>query len=96
MSTVCDIQLSADFLPKGCPTKPKTIGEHLKTYRLIMGLSARQVAKSLDVFVDTVYKWEYGDTKPKIENIKNIIEYMGYDPRENYSTKIKDHEYTKK
>jgi transcriptional regulator with XRE-family HTH domain len=39
---------------------PKKIGETIKTLREALGLSRQDLAKALNIHIDTVLKWEKG------------------------------------
>lgn len=60
---------------------PKTLGEHIKKRRLELKLTQKEAAKRLKVNAWTVLNWEKGDTKPTCGVEKNIVEFLGYDPR---------------
>ena len=95
--TICEIELiAAARLPKGYPVNPTSLGEYLKQYRLAYGYTAFEMALELEVYESTIYKWEYGESQPRKQNINKIIEFMGYDPRIYNPLKIENHEYIKK
>lgn len=65
------------LLPDGYPVRPKTIGEKLKKKRLDMGLYQKDVAKMLDVDVNTVTNWEKGRCRPSKALLEKIGLYLG-------------------
>jgi len=93
--TICEIELVAKKpLPKGFPINPISMGDYIKQYRIAHGYTAFEIALELEVYDSTIYKWEYGQSKPKPKNIKKIIEFMGYDPRINNPLNIENYELT--
>ncbi|MDC1324662.1 helix-turn-helix domain-containing protein [Flavobacteriaceae bacterium] len=93
--TICEIEIEAlNPPPKGYPTKPISMGDYLKQYRMIFGHSTFEMALELDVYESTIYKWEQGISNPNYLNTKKIIEFMGYDPRINNPLKIENYELT--
>jgi len=70
------------------------MGDFVRQYRLSFGYTAHEMALELDVFESTIYKWEYGESKPQKNNIKKIIEFMGYDPRIHNPLNIENYECT--
>lgn len=90
--TICEIELEAVWLPKGYPPTATSFGEYLRQYRLSHGYTAKEMALELDIYESTIYKWEYGESKPQKINIKKIIEFMGYDPRVYNPLNIKNYE----
>lgn len=70
------------------------MGDYLKQYRLAHGYTAFEMALELEVYESTIYKWEYGNSKPSLKNTKKIIEFMGYDPRIYNPLKIENYELT--
>jgi len=61
---------------------------------MVYGYTIFEMALELEVYDSTIYKWEHGLTKPKPNNIKKIIEFMGYDPRIYNPLKIENYELT--
>jgi transcriptional regulator with XRE-family HTH domain len=93
--TICDIELTAQKpLPKGYPVNPASFGDYIRQYRMAHCYSAFELSLELDVYESTIYKWEYGKTKPTPKNIQKIIEFMGYDPRIYNPLKIENYELT--
>lgn len=60
--------------------EPKTLGEHLRRRRLVLSITQKEVAPLLGVDPWTVHNWETGGTKPAIQLIPALVEFLGYDP----------------
>lgn len=60
------------------------MGDYLRQFRISSGYTIEEMAYRLKVYKSTIYKWEHGTSHPQIKNIKKIIDYIGYDPR-NYN-----------
>lgn len=52
--------------------EPKTLSEKLKRYRLIHGLTQRELAKRLRVSPDSIRGWERGEHQPTQRMIRLI------------------------
>jgi transcriptional regulator with XRE-family HTH domain len=65
---------------KDLPQVPRTLGEHLKRRRRVLGLLQRQVADQLGVSQWTVINWEQGVTTPVVAHLPSVIAFLGYDP----------------
>lgn len=50
----------------------RTLGKMLKTWRLLNGLTQKQLAKKLGTKRQHVQKWEYDICKPKIKRLKEL------------------------
>lgn len=72
----------------------KTWGDHIKTRRLDLKLSKRQLSLNFDVSDVTIYLWEKNRVKPSLSQIPKIIKFLGRDPFEkkpdNLAERIKD------
>ena len=66
--------------PKDTDFEPRSLGEHIRKRRLELRLSQKEAACRLGWSWRTVFNWENGKTKPAIESIPAIIEFLGYDP----------------
>ncbi len=66
--------------PKPYPSVPVTLGEHVKTRRIQLGLLQRELAKQLGVSEWTLRHWEKDTTTPAIRFVPRIIAFLGYDP----------------
>ena len=62
------------------PTELRTIGDHLRRRRLSLKLTQGDVGERLGVDQASVYNWENGRSKPNIEYMPAIIEFLGYNP----------------
>jgi transcriptional regulator with XRE-family HTH domain len=67
------------------PDTLETIGDHLKTRRLDLGLYQKDVARQLGVKTETVTNWEKNYTAPQLYLIPRVIVFLGYDPVEDES-----------
>ena len=79
------------------PKELKTIGDHIRAWRITSGLLQKDAARILSVCEDTVVGWEMRGTKPTIRQMPRIIKAIGYLPLEiNTSTlggKITEYRY---
>ena len=66
--------------PKDTDFEARSIGEHIRKRRLELRLSQREAARRLGLSWRTVFNWENGKTKPAVESIPAIIEFLGRDP----------------
>jgi transcriptional regulator with XRE-family HTH domain len=57
-----------------------TLGEHIRKHRLVLQMSRKQAAVRLGVGPETVRHWEAGETKPPIERVPAVLQFLGYDP----------------
>ena len=48
--------------------------------RLDLGLFQKQIAERIGTSEDTIYRWERNESKPQIQFIPAIIEFLDYDP----------------
>jgi predicted transcriptional regulator len=94
--TICEIEFSALWLPKGYPQQAQTMGEYLRQFRVTQFSTIEEVATQLNVYESTIYKWEHGIIQPQHKNIKKIIDYMGYDPRINNPLNYNNYELIEK
>ena len=56
------------------------MGDHLRKTRLDRGLSQSDIARTLQVTMDTVTGWELNRNKPTAKFAKSIVEFLGYFP----------------
>ena len=70
------------------PDTLETIGDHLKTHRLDLGLYQKDVARQLGVKTETVTNWEKNYTSRQLYLIPRIIAFLGYDPFEDDSDSL--------
>ena len=75
------MQLSAEK-PKSSayPAELKTLGNHIRTRRLDLGLRQSDVAKFLGAYTSTVNTWENGHFAPDVRFVPKIIEFLEYYP----------------
>ena len=67
-------------MPKGMPKELKTIGDHIRAWRINQGLYQKDVAKILGITEESVVLWEVGGTTPFIRYLPSIIKMIGYVP----------------
>jgi transcriptional regulator with XRE-family HTH domain len=67
-------------LPAGYPREPKTLGEHLRKWRLDRGLRQRDVADTLGVQEQAVTLWERNRRKPRLKSLAKLHELIGTEP----------------
>ena len=66
------------------PKNPKyprelfTLGDHLRTKRLDLGLEQKDVAKIVKVTFSTISNWENHRSEPVIQHYPAIMEFLGY------------------
>ena len=60
--------------------EPTTLGEHLRKRRLELVLTQKEAARTLGCSWRTVFNWGNGKTKPAVDSIPAIIEFLSYDP----------------
>jgi transcriptional regulator with XRE-family HTH domain len=70
------------------PDTLETIGDHIKTKRLDVGLFQKDVARQLGVKTETVTNWEKNYTSPQLYLIPRVTAYLGYDPVEDDSDSL--------
>ena len=66
--------------PKEPEFEPRTLGEHLKRYRLERRPDQKETGQLFGVTPWTVSNWEKGRTKPPIEILPTLLRFLGYDP----------------
>ena len=59
--------------------EPKSLGDHLRKKRLMLGLTQPEVAGFLSVNSTTAFNWEHNITFPEIQYMPAIIQFLGYD-----------------
>jgi DNA-binding transcriptional regulator YiaG len=67
-------------LPRSYPQVLATVGDHLRKWRLDLGLLQREVAERLGVDHCTVTNWELNRTKPALRFLPGSINLLGFDP----------------
>jgi transcriptional regulator with XRE-family HTH domain len=66
--------------PKETDFEPRTLGEHLRRFRLRRKLSQTAAARALEVNPSTILNWEKGHTRPPVEAMPALFQFLGYDP----------------
>ena len=66
--------------PAGYPKELKTIGDHIRAWRIDNYLLQADIAKMLSVCEDTIVGWETRGIMPTIRQMPRIIKLMGYLP----------------
>lgn len=61
------------------PKELKTIGEHIRAWRITNGLLQKDVSRILGITEESVVRWESGTT-PFIRYMPGIIKMIGYIP----------------
>ncbi len=72
----------ASIVRSPLPTDPKTIGEHLHKRRAELGLTQRQVANQMGVWLATLVCWEGNRHQPTSKARARIVAWLGFDPRQ--------------
>lgn len=62
------------------PTKPETIGDHIRGRRLGLKILQREVAEQIGVDTTSVFNWEASTARPEIRYMPAIIRFLGYNP----------------
>jgi DNA-binding transcriptional regulator YiaG len=66
--------------PGGYPKELKTIGDHIRAWRIDNNLIQKDVAKLLAVCEDTIVGWEIRGTVPTMRQMAGITKLLGYVP----------------
>src|SRR5262245_42543626 len=72
--------LKAPRVPINYPKTLETLGDHIKSRRLALGLFQRQVADELGTDETTLFRWEHNMAQPQIRYFPRILKFLGYDP----------------
>jgi transcriptional regulator with XRE-family HTH domain len=62
------------------PEKLETLGDHLRRRRLTLKLIQRQVAEQIGVDATSIHNWETNVSKPSLQYMPAILEFLGYNP----------------
>jgi transcriptional regulator with XRE-family HTH domain len=54
-----------------------TFGEHVRGWRMVLGLTAQQVAERADITRDTLRKIETGDPSVSFRNVAQVLRALG-------------------
>jgi transcriptional regulator with XRE-family HTH domain len=68
------------------PKELRSIGDHIRSRRLDLGLIQTEVAKRLGVTAFTVTNWERNHTIPATRLVPRLVEFLGYVPFESGET----------
>src|SRR5262249_45186519 len=78
---ICRLTLKARIPCPGCPTAPRTLGEHLRKARLDRGLRQKDVAREIGCDPGTLVSWEKGRAEPVAPFLPRLLTFIGHDPR---------------
>jgi len=73
------------LIPRPFDFEPKTLGEHIRRRRLILGITQNEAASQIGVNSFTLGNWEKGHTEPLIQSLPALVAFLGYNP---YPTEI--------
>jgi len=77
----CHTKLTAKKPPPSSYVRElKTLGDHLRRKRVLLGLRQSDVATHVAISPSTLERWERNETEPKPYLIPRIIEFLGYAP----------------
>ena len=62
------------------PESVQTIGDHLKTYRLVNNILIKDIITQLGIDRETLRGWELGLFEPFVKHYPAIIKLLGYPP----------------
>lgn len=68
----------------------ETIGERIKAFRLVRGMTQKELGTRMGVDQSTVRKYESGKLNPKIETVKKIADALGVDMNALYGDLVWD------
>jgi transcriptional regulator with XRE-family HTH domain len=60
----------------------RTSGDYIKTRRIDLKLTKRELSLKFNVDDVTIYLWENNRIRPSLAQIPKIIRFLGYDPFE--------------
>lgn len=55
----------------------ETFGEHVRGWRMVLGLTAQQVAERANISRDTLRKIETGNSSVAFENVAQVLRALG-------------------
>jgi transcriptional regulator with XRE-family HTH domain len=67
------------------PEHLKTLGDHIRTRRLDLGIHQKDVAAIVNATTSTVTNWEKNRTSPTLEFLPRILSFLGYDPSSDHA-----------
>jgi DNA-binding XRE family transcriptional regulator len=56
--------------------EPKTLSEQIVNYRRLLGITQKELAKSLGVDPGTLGRWERGKGYPQAKHLKKVTEFL--------------------
>src|SRR5258708_5230597 len=59
---------------------PKTLGDHIRKRRLVLGTLKKTVAKHLGVTQPPLTNWEKDGIAPPLLAISRVVSFLGHDP----------------
>jgi DNA-binding XRE family transcriptional regulator len=62
----------------GYPEEIVTLGDHIRSHRMNLGLLQREAAVQIGVTKGTVMNWERNRAEPETRHVPSIIEFLGY------------------
>lgn len=65
---------------KGMIAQPKSLGEHLRNRRLVLGLRQEDVAKQLSTLREVYERWERDERQPVVSEWPGILSFLGHYP----------------
>jgi len=65
---------------KGMTEQPKTLGEHLRNRRLVLGLRQEDVAERLGTMREVYERWERDEREPVVSVWPLVLAFLGYYP----------------
>lgn len=65
---------------KGLIPQPKTLGQHLRNRRLVLGLRQEDVARQFGTLREVYERWERDERQPVVSEWPAIIAFLGYYP----------------
>lgn len=65
---------------KGLIHQPRTLGQHLRNRRLVLGLRQEDVAKQLGTLREVYERWERDKRQPVVSEWPGILRFLGYYP----------------
>lgn len=65
---------------KGLIDQPRSLGQHLRNRRLILGLNQEDVAQQLDTLREVYDRWERDERQPVVSEWPGILSFLGYYP----------------
>jgi transcriptional regulator with XRE-family HTH domain len=77
----CHAELRAAKPKRECyPKQISTLGSHIRSRRLDLGLFQSDVAEQIGVDATTICTWESNASLPAIRYVPAILDFLGYDP----------------